>query len=130
MSDDFMENNPNPDPSAQDVGDTWKDVGKQFEALGQGISEAFRAVMNSSQARDAQADLEKMVLDINMAVKRAADSPEGQKIRSETARTVDTIKAATRQTGEEMRPQVISALKKLNAELQKLIERIEKGDEA
>jgi chaperonin cofactor prefoldin len=124
-------NTPNPeqasDQPTQTLEDSWKEVGKQFEALGQGIAQAFRAAVNSGQAREMKGSLESMMHDISKAIEDASATPEGHKLREETNRTVDTLRAAGEHTVREARPHVISALKQLNDELQKLVNKIEQG---
>lgn len=107
--------------------DSWREVGKQFEALGQGIAQAFRSAASTEQAKEMKTGLEAMVKDIGRAIRDAAESPEGQKVREETNRTVESLRTAGEQTVREVRPQVISALKQLNDELMKLVNKIEQG---
>jgi hypothetical protein len=115
---------PQPTPSMED---SWREVGKQFETLGQGIAQAFRSAGSTEQAKEMKTGLEAMVQDIGRAIRDAAESPEGQKVRAETNRTVESLRTAGEQTVREVRPQVISALKQLNDELMKLVNRIEQG---
>jgi hypothetical protein len=109
------------------IEDSWREVGKQFEVLGQGIAQAFRSAGSTEQAREMKTGLEAMVQDIGKAIRDAAESPEGQKVRAETNRTVESLRNAGEQTVREVRPQVISALKQLNDELMKLVNKIEQG---
>lgn len=114
------------EPRPNESDESWKEVGRQFENLGQGIGEAFRAALSSEQAREVKASLESMVLDVNMALKKAVESPEAQKVRAETVRTVDSVKQAGQQAADEVRPQAVKALRKLNEDLQQLIDRLER----
>jgi hypothetical protein len=107
--------------------DSWREVGKQFEELGKGIAQALRSATNTEQAKEMKTGLESMVQDIGKAIRDAAESPEGQKVRAETNRTVETLRTAGEQTVREVRPQVINALKQLNEEMQKLVNKIEQG---
>lgn len=116
--------NPSAEPSMED---SWREVGKQFEVLGKGIAQALRSATNTEQAKEMKTGLEAMVQDIGKAIRDAAESPEGQKVRAETNRTVETLRNAGEQTVREVRPQVINALKQLNEELQKLVNKIEQG---
>jgi len=114
-------------PSSPSMEDSWREVGKQFEALGQGIAQAFRSAGSTEQAKEMRTGLEAMVQDIGKAIRDAAESPEGQKVRAETNRTVESLRVAGEQTVKEVRPQVINALKQLNTELMKLVNKIEQG---
>ena len=113
-----------PSPSMEE---SWREVGKQFEVLGQGIARAWKAAVSTEQATEMKSGLESMVNDVAKAIRDAAESPEGQKVREETNRTVESLRTAGEQTVREVRPQVISALKQLNEELQKLVNKIEQG---
>ncbi len=116
-----------PQQAAPSMEDSWREVGKQFEVLGQGIAQAFRSAGSTEQAKEMKTGLEAMVQDIGRAIRDAAESPEGQKVRAETNRTVESLRNAGEQTVREVRPQVISALKQLNDELMKLVNKIEQG---
>jgi chaperonin cofactor prefoldin len=124
---------PTPEPQAEtseqaavSLEDSWREVGRQFENLGRGIADAFRAAGKTEQAVEMRDGLETMISDIGKAIREAAESPQGQKVREETNRTVEVLRTAGETTVREARPQVISALKQLNDELQKLVNKIEK----
>lgn len=106
--------------------DSWREVGRQFESLGKGIADAFRAAAGTEQAKEMKVGLETMINDIGKAIRDASETPEGQKLREETNRTVEALRTAGEKTVREVRPQVITALKQLNEELQKLVDKIEK----
>jgi hypothetical protein len=109
---------------------SWTDVGQQFQELGESLAQAFRSAwedeQNQRRLQDMRSGLESMVREVGQAIDDTANSPQGQKIRAEAGRTVEALRSAGEQTAQEVRPQLINALQQLNAELQKLIERMEK----
>ncbi len=110
---------------------SWKEVGRQFQALGESLAEAMRAAWQNEETQrrvqEMRTGLEAMARDIGKAVEDTANSPKGQKIRQEAERTAESVRTATGQAVQEIRPQLIGALQTLNDELQKMINRIEKG---
>lgn len=108
---------------------SWKEVGMQFQALGESLAQAMRAAWENEETQRRVAEmrtgLESMARDVGKAVEETANSPQGQRIRQEALHTADSLRTATEQTVQEVRPQLINALQNLNDELQKLISRIE-----
>jgi hypothetical protein len=66
-----------------------------------------------------------MVSEVNTAVGKVSSTPEAQKIKQEAAKAAHSAKAAGEQTVQEVRPQLLSALRTLNDEMQRLIDRLE-----
>ncbi len=108
--------------------ESWQDVGKQFQELGESLAEAFRTAWeneeNQRRLQEMRTGLEAMIREVGQAIDDTASSPQGQKIRAEAGRTVEALRSAGEQTVQEVRPQLINALEQLNTELQKLIERM------
>jgi hypothetical protein len=115
-------------PSASEI--SWQEVGRQFQALGESLAQAMRAAWENEETQrrvhEMRTGLEAMARDVGKAVEDTANSPKGQKIRQEAEHTAESLRTATEQTVQEVRPQLIGALQTLNEELQKLINRIEK----
>lgn len=113
-------------PSAND---SWQEVGRQFQALGQSLAAAIRVSLDNVEARQRmqgmQDGIEAMVKDIDRAMTDAVTSPEGQKVKAEAQKAADSLKAAGEQTVQEVRPQLVTALKQVNDELQRMISRME-----
>jgi len=109
--------------------EAWREVGREFEALGESLSRAVRAAWESEETqqhvRSMQDGLEKMVGEVDRAVREARESPEGRKLQAEAERTADSLRQAGEQTWQEARPQLVSALRKVNAELQRLVNSLE-----
>jgi len=113
----------------QTTNKSWSKVGEQFQALGQSLAEAFRAAWkdegNRQHLQDLQAGLEKMADDVGRAVREASESPEGQKVREEAKKAAGSARAAGESAWQDSRPHVLSALRSVDAELQKIISRME-----
>jgi hypothetical protein len=107
----------------------WSEVGRQFEALGESLARAFRAAWESDETRrqvqSVQDGLEKMVNNVNRAVEDAGRSPQAEKLRTEAAKTAQSLRAAGEQTWQEAQPHLLAALTKINAELKRVVDRME-----
>jgi hypothetical protein len=111
------------------TGDPWREVGRQFQALGESLGQAFNAAWEDEETRqhvqELQAGLEAMVGEIGQAIERAASSPEGQRVSEEIKRAGESARVAGGRAWQDAQPHVLAALRKLNAELQKMISRLE-----
>ena len=109
--------------------DPWKEVGRQFEALGQSLAAAFRAARDNEENRQRvktmQTGLESLVNQVGQAIQEAADSPEAHKARTEAEKAADSLRTAGHKTWQESRPHLLSALRQVNTELQKMIGQLE-----
>ena len=118
---------PQPTPT-----DAWHDVGKQFEALGQSLATAFRAAWESEEnrqrAKTMQTGLESLVNQVGQAIQEAATSPEAHKARTEAEKAAESLRAAGQKTWQESRPHLVSALRQVNDELQKMIGQLEQEE--
>ncbi len=112
-------------------GEAWRDVGKQFETLGTTLAAAVRAAWqdegNRKRVQEMQTGLEAMITEVSHAIKETAASPQGQQVRGEVNRAAQNLRVAGEQTMQEVRPHLLSALKQVNEELQKLLDRMEEG---
>jgi len=110
----------------QTTQEAWRQVGGQFQALGESLAQAFRTAWESEEnrqhLRDMQSGLEAMV---GQAIKEAGASSEGQKVRQEAEKAVASARAAGERAWQEAQPHLLSALRQANAELQKMIGRLE-----
>jgi len=120
------------EPTSQSTGptaDAWREVGKQFEVLGNSLANAFRTAWEDENTRrhmrEMQTGLETMVNEVGTAIKETTESPEGQKARAEAERAAQSLRAAGAKTWQETKPQLMTALRQLSAELQKTISRLE-----
>ncbi len=112
---------------------SWQEVGRQFEVLGQSLAQAMRTAWENEETQrrvqEMRTGLQSMAQEIGKAVDDTANSPQGQKIRQDAERAAGSLRSATEQTVQEVRPQLINALQQLNVELQKLINRMERKSE-
>ena len=74
--------------------------------------------------------LEAMVDKVGQAIKEASVSPDGQKVRQEAQKAAASARAAGAQALQEARPHLLSALRQVNAELQKMIGHLEERQPA
>lgn len=114
----------------QSTQEAWREVGTRLEALGKSLGRAIRAVWEredtQQQMESMQDGLQKMADEIDRAIKEASESAEGKKIREEAERAAESARAAGEQTWQEARPHVLSAMMRINAELDQVIERLER----
>ncbi len=114
----------------QTTDEAWREVGKQFQALGESLAEALRTAWESEETRqhvqNMQDGLEAMVNKVGQAIKEASASPEAQKLRGGAEKAAESVRAAGEQTWQEARPHLLSALNQANAELQKMIGRLKR----
>lgn len=123
MSENIPGSEPSQDPGGS--GDAWQDVGRQFQKLGESIATAFKVSVNNTDNRrrlqEMQAGLESMANNVNQAIKEAAESPKLQEVREDARRATSAVRQAGEQTVQDMRPFLLTALKDLNTELDRLI---------
>jgi hypothetical protein len=114
---------------AQSPEDAWREVGRRIEALGDSLARAFQAAWQSDETqrhvRSVQKGLDRVAEDIDRAVKKAGESEQAKRLRTEAERTAGSLRQAGEKTWEDMRPQVLSGLRSVDASLRKLIEDLE-----
>jgi len=113
--------------------DVWREVGTQFEALGKSLGQAFRSTWESEetqrQLESIREGLEKAAQQIDQGVKKATASPEAQKLRGEAEKAAESLQVASEKAWQDAQPHLLSALTQFNAELQKMIERLQQQEE-
>jgi hypothetical protein len=129
---DYQEPNPNPNPSENrppSSSEAWQEVGRQFKLLGESISLAFQAAWQDEENRrrmeGMRSGLESMVSEVGNTIKEAANSPQSQRVREHGRQAAAEFRAASEQTVQDIRPHLVTALRQLNQELQKLTDRME-----
>jgi hypothetical protein len=109
--------------------EAWREVGRQFQALGESLATAFRTAWESEENRQhvesMKNGLESMMDRVNQAIQEFSDSPDGQRVRSEVEKAAQSARAAGEKTVQDAQPHLLSALDRINAELQKVISRME-----
>ena len=110
----------------------WEEVGRQFESLGKSIAEAFGAAWqdpnNRAELEKIKASIKQMADDVEKTVSQAASSEKAQQIKTEAEKAAQSVVESARETYDEVKPQVASALKKAGEELNKLVNKIEGND--
>jgi hypothetical protein len=113
-------------------GDAWQEVGRQFQILGESLAAAVRASWQDPEHRKrmqaVRDDLEAMVKELDLAIQGAAASPQAQQARSDVKKAAASLRQAGEQTAQEARPHLLSALKQVNEELQKMVGRMESSN--
>jgi hypothetical protein len=124
-----MTDNPNTPGDQKKTSEAWQEVGRQFKTLGESISQAFRTAWQDEENRrrmeEMRSGLESMVREVGRTIDETAKSPAGQQLRSDAEQAAAKIRDAGEQTVQEIRPHLLDALRQVNAELQKLADRME-----
>ena len=109
----------------QSTEEAWRQVGQQFQALGESLAEAFRTAWESEETRqhvqNMQGGLKAMVDRVDQALQEVSASPGIEKLRTEAEKAAESLHTAGEKTWQEAQPHLLSALTQINAELQKMI---------
>jgi phage-related tail fiber protein len=121
-------------PPRSETRQAWEEVGRQFEQLGTSLAAAFSALWQSAETQphleSVRDGLQSLADEVSEAVTKTASGPEGQRVKAEARKAAESARFATEKAVEDARPQIVSALRQVNAELQKLIDRMEAGEDA
>jgi len=116
------------------VSEAWYEVGLHFRALGNSLASAFHATWHSPETRqhleEVQESLETMVDEIGRAVKEASTSEEAKKVQAEVEKAAQSAKSTGYESMEEIRPQLLSAFRKVRVELDQVIAKMEAKEQA
>lgn len=109
--------------------DAWREVGRQFKELGETMAVAFRTAWQSEENRRhlkaMQSGLETMAKELSEVVTHTASLPETLQVREGAQKAVATARVAGEKALEETRPHLVAALRQLDGELHRMIERLE-----
>jgi len=132
MSEEQAPNTPKT-PPAPNSKEAWEEVGKQFEALGKSISTAFSTAWedpnNRAELEKIKASIKQMADDVEDAVNKAALSEKGQQIKADVEKAAQSLAESVRETYDETKPQVVSALKQASDKLTDLVNKFEGKDD-
>jgi hypothetical protein len=121
-------------PNSQGTKEAWREVGRQFQALGDSLSEAFRAAWtdenNRERVEEMRTGIESMVNQVGKVLKDYSNTPEGQQVRQEAKRAAENFRTAGEQTMTEARPHLVTALRQVNSELQRMIDQMDHSPRA
>lgn len=116
----------------QTTQEAWREVGIRLEALGRSLGRAIRAAWEREDTQQhlesMQDGLQKMADEIDHAINEASKSAEAKRLREEAERAAESARAASEQTRQETRPHLLSATRRINAELEQVIERLERSE--
>ena len=125
---------PGGEPPRSETRQAWEEVGRQFEQLGISLAAAFQALWESEETQQhlesVRAGLRSLADEVSEAVTKTASGPEAQKVQAEAQKAAESARQSTERAIEETRPQIASALKQMNIELQKLIQRLESNEDS
>jgi hypothetical protein len=109
--------------------ESWNEVGRQFQALGESLAQAFRTAWESGENRQhlesVKSGLESLVDNVGRAIQDTSASPEGQRVREEVENVAESARVAGERALQDARPHLLSALEWMNEEMQKIIGRLE-----
>ena len=116
---------------AQTVEESWHEVGKQFQALGESVAKAFRTAWESEENHEhlesMRTGLESLVDNIGQAIQESSTSSEGQQMREEMERAAQSARVAGEKALQDARPHLLSALQWMNEEMQKIVGGLEQN---
>jgi hypothetical protein len=109
--------------------EAWREVGKQFQELGHSLASAFRATVDSEEGRrhlqNVQSGVQAMADEITQVMREATASPCATDVRVKAEKVATTARFATEEAFQDARPQILAALRQVNAEIQRLIARMD-----
>ncbi len=111
-----------------EVGEDWREVGEEFKKLGVRLSGAIRSGWKSEQEPQLNGlgdQLRSMADQVEAAVRSARQEAQNPETRAQTQRVVEAAKAAQGTLVDEVRDTVAAGLRRLNAQLRDLAERLE-----
>jgi CHASE3 domain sensor protein len=107
----------------------WREVGEKFNALGNALSEAFRATMDDPKTQEAfdkvREGLSQAVEEVEDAARYARENPKVQKFAEDAGAVFADFEGVGEETIEKTRPYLVRALKSLQTALSNLIEEID-----
>jgi hypothetical protein len=115
-------------------GDAWKEVGEQFQKVGESLAAAFRAAWDDPQTQqhfsEMKTGVEAMLHEVGQAMRDTAATPEAQQARAEAKKAFQRARAAGEHTVAEARPHLLTALRELDTALQKWLAHLEQAEPA
>jgi len=104
------------------IGDQMKTLGVSLAGV---FRLAWEKEENQQRLQGLQQGLESMVKDVSGAIKESLDSSEAKQARQQAEKVMESVRNASEQTAHEVRPHVVTALRQLTKELQNIIEKME-----
>lgn len=102
-------------------GTSWRDVGDELAALGKTFGDVLRATWQRSSDEPFMRDLRESVEDAIGQLDRAtAESDEAREARDQLVRLAEAIRSAAERAGDEVRPELLTLLRRTNTELRRI----------
>lgn len=116
--------------SAQEA---WQQVGNQIKSLGESLTAALRFALNDEtyqQHKQAiQQGFDHVVKEVSDTIHDNMQSDEAQQAKQQAEKLLKGVRNASEMTVNEIRPQLAVALRRLNSELDTIIEKLEQSDQ-
>ena len=112
--------------------EAWREIGGQFRVLGERLAAACRTAREHEETRkhvrDMQAGLKVMVNEVDQAIQEVSATPEAETVRDEVKKAAVSAREAGKQAWQEAQPHILSALRQVNTELQKVASHMEEKE--
>jgi hypothetical protein len=99
---------------------------EEFRNLGKNLADALRAAWDAPERKKLKQDIETGLNDLGTTMKQEIetlrDSPTGQRVKSDVDDLRDRLRSG--EVESKVRGELVSALRMINTELQKVIERV------
>jgi seryl-tRNA(Sec) selenium transferase len=119
--DETHESNANPSPGAETGETSGSDIAAEFIALGKNLKEIFQTAWESEERKKIQREIEtalsEVITSLNQTANEIKESPAGQRLKTD----VDDLRSRvqTGEVGDQIRAELLAALRKVNIELEK-----------
>jgi hypothetical protein len=124
-----MSENQDNQEKGQTNSEPWNEVGRQFQTLGESIAQAFRSAWqdegNRAKAEEMKIGLVSLVSEIGKAIEESASSEKGKKVIHEAEKAAQELHQAGAAAVQDMQPHLLSALRRVNQDLQAMIDRMD-----
>lgn len=105
------------------------DLERELAELGRRLTQAIQTAWETEEARrlrqEVKAGLEKLADELEKGAERAREHPTTQKVREEVEEVLESARRG--KVAQEVKEGVLEALRSLNAELDRLIQRLEEA---
>lgn len=110
-------------------GEREADLERELAELGRRLTQAIQTAWETEEARrlrqEVKAGLEKLADELEKGAERAREHPTTQKVREEVEEMLESARRG--KVAQEVKEGVVEALRSLNAELDRLIQRLEEA---
>jgi hypothetical protein len=115
--------------SQESAPDSWSEVGDNFQSLGGSLAAAFKETWeNEELSQKLRKSMDSLADGINHAVREATKPEEGRQVSEEMGKAAKSAQDAGTQAFRDVKPHIVSSLRKLSAELKKMTDRMEQEE--